>query len=188
MGRQRPAYNGTMCRIRSLAAPCALAAAILLSISPAATAQATAPRPAPAAAPAAPPARGIQLPSLPDEPAPGEADLGVPIYPNAQFLRSYDAGRGQRFYLFGAQASFVEIVNYYRTILKQRGELVFERPGTHVFETARFREETMGFPPGVTIKDYAGTGSAGYPNPHPGGEPQRFATIIQIVPAPAGGR
>jgi hypothetical protein len=106
----------------------------------------------------------------------------VPVYPNAQFLRSYDAGQGQRYYLFGAQASFTEIVNYYKTILRQRGELVFERPATHMFETARFREETMAFPPGVTVKDFAGTGSAGYPNPRPGGQPARFATVIQIVP------
>ena len=122
-------------------------------------------------------------PSLPVEAAPTEAQLGVPIYPTAQFIRSFDAGRGQRYYLFGAQASFTEIVNYYRTMLKQRGELVFERPATHIFDVGRFREETMAFPPGVTVKDYAGTGSAGYPNPRPGGQPPRFATVIQVVPA-----
>jgi hypothetical protein len=32
--------------------------------------------------------------------APTEAMLGVPIYPGAQFIASYDAGRGQRFYIF----------------------------------------------------------------------------------------
>jgi hypothetical protein len=178
-----------MRRIRPLVAACAVTGLALVALPCGAGAQATAARPAsqPAAAPAAPAARAIPLPSLPEEPLPTEPVLGVPVYPNAQFLRSYDAGRGQRFYLFGAQASFVEIVNYYRTILKQRGELVFERPGTHVFETVRFREELMAFPPGVTVKDYAATGSAGFPNPRPGAEPQRFATIIQIVPAPTGG-
>ena len=35
------------------------------------------------------------------EAPPTEAMLGVPIYPGAQFIASYDAGRGQRFYLFG---------------------------------------------------------------------------------------
>jgi hypothetical protein len=142
---------------------------------------------APKAAAAAPPTaqadRPIELPSLRVEPPPAEAQLGIPIYPTAQFIRSFDAGHGQRYYLFGAQASFTEIVNYYRTILKQRGELVFERPATHAFDVGRFREETMAFPPGVTVKDYAGTGSAGYPNPKPGGQPPRFATVIQIVPA-----
>lgn len=151
------------------------------------TAQApAAARPAPAAQAPAPPAapKGIMLPSIPEEAAPTEAQLGITIYPNAQFIRSFDAGRGQRYYLFGAQASFTEIVNYYRTILKQRGELVFERPATHMFEVGRYREDTMAFPPGVTVKDFASTGSAGYPNPKPGGQPARFATIIQIVAVP----
>jgi hypothetical protein len=46
--------------------------------------------------------------------------LGLPVYPGAHFLRSYDAGRGQRYYIFGVQASFAEIVAYYRTVLRQR--------------------------------------------------------------------
>jgi hypothetical protein len=108
--------------------------------------------------------------------------LGVPIFPNAQFLASYDAGRGQRYYLFGSASSFVELVTYYRTILKQRGELVFDVPATHQFDVGRFREDTMAFPPGVTIKDFQSAVSEGYPNPKPGGQPARFRTVIQIVP------
>ncbi len=38
------------------------------------------------------------------EAAPTEAMLGVPIYPSAQFIASYNAGRGQRYYLFGTAA------------------------------------------------------------------------------------
>jgi hypothetical protein len=117
---------------------------------------------------------------------PNEATLGVPIYPNAQFLTSYDAGRGQRFYLFGVVLSFTDAVTYYRTTLKTRGEVLFESPPTHQFELARFREEAMAFPPSVTIKDYTWGGSGGYPNPTPGAEPARFPTIIQIVPSPPG--
>jgi hypothetical protein len=112
--------------------------------------------------------------------------LGVPIYPSAQFLRSYDAGRGQRFYLFGVTLPFAEMVSYYRTALKNRGDVLFETPPTHQFETGRFRSETMAFPPSVTIKDYTWGGSAGYPNPRRGGQPARFPTVIQIVPVPAG--
>ena len=41
----------------------------------------------------------------------------------------------------------------------------------------------MAFPPGVTIKDFQSDISQGYPNPKPGGQPARFPTIIQIVPA-----
>lgn len=134
--------------------------------------------------PPAPPASTAPAeprPALPDG-APTEAALGVPIYPGAQFLSSYDAGRGQRFYIFGSSASFVELVAYYRTMLKRNGNLVFEVPATHTFEVGRFREDTMAFPPGVTIKDYKSEVSAGFPNPNPKATPATFPTIIQIVP------
>ena len=116
------------------------------------------------------------------EGAPTEAMLGVPIYPGAQFLASYDAGRGQRYYLFGSAAPFVDLVTYYRNVLKQKGELVFDVPATHEFDVGKYREETMAFPPGVTIKDFESSVSEGYPNPKPGGQPARFRSIIQIVP------
>ena len=110
--------------------------------------------------------------------------LGVPLYPNVQFLASYDAGMGQRFYIFGATASFVELVAYYRTLLKRNGDAVFDSPATHTFETGRFRDRSMAFPPSVTIKDYQTAVSQGYPNPKPGAQPPWFPTLIQIVPAP----
>ena len=116
------------------------------------------------------------------EKPPTDQSLGVPIYPGAQFIASYDAGRGQRFYIFGSAASFVDLVTFYRTVLKQKGDLIFDAPATHQFETGRFREETMAFPPGVTIKDFQSQISQGYPNPKPGSQPARFPTIIQIVP------
>ena len=109
-------------------------------------------------------------------------DARVAIFPGAQFIASYDAGRGQRYYIFGSPATFVELVAYYRTVLKQKGELVYEVPATHEFDVGKYREETMAFPPGVTIKDYESDVSAGYPNPKPGGQPARFPTLIQIVP------
>jgi hypothetical protein len=116
--------------------------------------------------------------------APSEASLGVPIYPGAEFIASYDAGRGQRYYLFGTNTDFGEIVNYYKNVLKQKGELVFEEPAIHQFDLGKFREETMAFPPSVTVKDYAWGGSTGYLNPHRGKSPERYKTVIQIVPAP----
>jgi hypothetical protein len=139
------------------------------------------PPPGTTAPPAGAPAEPAPAPAAA---VPSETTLGVPLYPGAQFLTSYDAGRGQRYYLFGTTGSFVALVTYYRTLLKQRGELVFEAPATHQFDIGRFREETMAFPPSVTIKDYQSDISQGYPNPKPGGEPARFPTIIQIVPAP----
>jgi hypothetical protein len=137
---------------------------------------ATAPTPAPAAPAAAPNAS--------DKEGPG--DLGVPIYPGAQFIASYDAGRGQRYYLYGTESDFAQIVGWYRTTLKQKGELVFEEPPVHMFEIGRYKEETMAFTPSVTVKDYTWAGAAGYINPKRGGSPARFKTIIQVVPNPPG--
>ena len=136
--------------------------------------------PAQPAPPVSAPARAA------DVDAPTEATLGVPLYPTGQFIASFDAGRGQRYYIFGTTAPYAELVTYYRTVLKDRGDQVFEQPPTHIFEVGRFRDETMAFPPSVTIKDWTSGGSAGYPNPRPGAQPARFPTIIMIVPAPPG--
>jgi hypothetical protein len=145
-------------------------------------------QPAPQPPPAQPvqpaPAVAIDLTTT----APTEAQLGVPIYPGAQFIRSYDAGRGQRYYLFGSAATFVDLVAYYRNALKQKGDLIYDVPATHEFDVGRFNEETMAFPPGVTIKDFQSDLSQGFPNPKPGGQPARFPTIIQIVPVAGNAR
>jgi len=114
---------------------------------------------------------------------PTESTLGVQIYPGAEFLQSFDAGKGQRYYLFGSNTPFAEIVNYYKTVLKQKGELVYDEPAIHQFDIGKFKEETMAFPPSVTVKDYTWAGSAGYLNPKRGKQPVRFKTIVQIVPA-----
>ena len=134
-------------------------------------------RRAPAPAPAAPVDPG----------APTEATLGFPIYPTAQFIASYDAGRGAAL-LHLRRDGAVRRPRRSTTgrQLKERGNQVFEEPPTHMFEVGRFRDETMAFPPGVTIKDWTWGGSSGYPNPKPSGQPARFPTIIMIVPAPPG--
>ena len=141
--------------------------------TPVRPAQPVTPAPAPAPAPATAAAAEV---------APTEANLGVPIFPGAQFIASYDAGRGQRYYIFGSASSFVELVAYYRTVLKEKGNLVFQDPPTYMFEIGKFSDETMAFPPGVTIKDFQSDVSQGYPNPKRGAQPDRFPTIIQIVP------
>jgi hypothetical protein len=149
------------------------------------------PRPVPPPPQTAAPAPATPPPAAPVSPAPAasaptEAELGFPVYPNAQFIASYDAGRGQRYYLFGSELRFVDLVKYYQSALKNRGTLVFDAPATHIFEIGRFREEAMAFPPGVTIKDYTWNGSAGYLNPKKNAQPARFPSIIQIVPSPPG--
>ena len=160
------------------------------------------PRPgaAPPTAPAAPAPRATAPSTQPAAPAqaaqpaadpgiPTEASIGIALYPGAQFLASYDAGRGQRYYIFGATAPFAEVVGYYRTQLDERGNVVYEDPATHMFTggpLGRYRDETMAFPPSVTVKDWTSGGSQGYPNLKPGAQPARFPTIIMIVPAPPG--
>jgi hypothetical protein len=140
--------------------------------------------PAPAA-PAPAPAAATQ-PAPPADPnAPDAVTVWFPLYPTAQFLASYDAGRGQRYYVYGTTAPYADIVTFYRTQLRERGDQVFEQPPTHMFSMGRFREETMAFPPGVTVKDWTYGGSPGYPNPKgAAGQPARFPTIIMIVPPP----
>jgi hypothetical protein len=161
--------------------------AVILAVAILATGQATQPaRPASPGQPprvTPPPAPAAPTPN-PAETAPTEVALGVPVYPGSQFIASYNAGRGQRYYIFGSSATFVDLVTYYRNALKQRGELVYEVPATHEFDVGKFDEERMAFPPGVVIKDYQTDVSQGYPNPKPGGQPARFPTIIQIVAVP----
>jgi hypothetical protein len=138
--------------------------------------------PPPGQTPATPP-RATTPP--PDATAPSATEVGFPIYPAAQFLASYDAGRGQRYYIYGATAPFADVVTYYRMQLDERGSLIFKEPPTHMFEVGRFRDETMAFPPGVTVKDWTWGGSAGYLNPRPKSQPERFPTIVMIVPPQA---
>src|SRR4051812_9521962 len=86
----------------------------------------------PPAAPSSPPSAPAAPPPQTHTPAPAvtrqasiaaskqevptEAMLGAPIYPSAVYLTSYDAGRGQRFYLFGATVPYAELVGYYKTV------------------------------------------------------------------------
>ena len=164
-----------------------------------AAAQVPVPFPKPTRPPGTPPAKPsdppVARPSDPPAPTPGaqtradapsEESLGAPIYPGSQFVTSYDAGKGQRYYLFGTNAGYAEIVAYYRNVMKDRGDEVFREPPVHMFDLERFREQTMAFPPSVTIKDYAWGGLQGFLNPKTGAEPARYRTIIQIVPLPPG--
>jgi len=150
--------------------------------TPSATSAPAAATAAPAAAAATAAPAAAEATAAPAEAAPTEVTLGVPVYPGAQFIASYNAGRGQRYYIFGSSATFVDLVTYYRNALKQKGELVYEVPATHEFDVGRFDEDRMAFPPGVVIKDFQSDVSQGYPNPKPGGQPARFPSVIQIVP------
>ena len=135
------------------------------------------------------PASEEQQQSAPDEEVstatlPTEETLGVPMYPSASYLASYDAGRGQTLHIYGTNASFEEMVRYYRVILNEGGNRVFDSPATHQFDTERFRDEEMTYRPSVTVKDYTWNGAEGYLNPTPGATPARYQTIIQVTTAP----
>jgi len=200
----------TMCPLRvAVAVACAVTASVSLAAGHAAGAPqplgqpplrppATAPGQAPPAprppapptaapAPQAPPAPGARATAAPvpaAEPAPTAQTLGLPVYPAAQYLATYDAGRGQKYVLFGTTAAFADVVGYYRTQLSDKGDLVYKEPLTHVFEVGRFREETMAFPPGVTVKDWTYGGSQGYPHLQANAQTVRYPTVIMLVPQP----
>lgn len=116
--------------------------------------------------------------------APTAATLGAPLYPTSEFLESFDAGRGQRYFLFGTNAAFTEIVAYYKNMLKNGGRTITEAPAMQQWELGKFQDQTMAFPPSVTVKDYSWGGSTGYLFVD-GTKDRRFKTIIQIVPVPA---
>ena len=99
-----------------------LKSAYVLAIALAA--QTPQPFPKPGEPKTAPPAQQQPVPppvaapgpsSRPPAGIPTEATLGVSIYPGAEFLSSYDAGRGQRYYLFGTTAGFLEIAEVIRS-------------------------------------------------------------------------
>ena len=156
------------------------------------------PFPQPTGTSAVPPAKPVDPPAV-SQPAPGktaapaaprpvtkpsEADLGVRVYQGADFLDSFDAGRGQRFFIYGTNDSYADVVAFYK---QQRGggSEVFKTPPTQRFELdVKFKEETMAFPPSVVVKDYTWNNSEGYLYVD-GTHEKRYRTIIQIVPAPA---
>lgn len=115
-------------------------------------------------------------------PAAPDGSPGFPVYPAAQFLETFDAGKGQQYHLFGTDAPFADIVNYYKSTLKTGGRVIFQVPLMHQFDLGRFQEQTMAYPPSVVVKDYTWNGSEGYLHVS-GTTSRRYKTIIQIVPA-----
>lgn len=123
-------------------------------------------------------------PAVPAPPGTPPEVLRVPIHPSAEYLESFDAGRGQRYYLFGVNSPYTTIVEYYKTVMRNGGRELVKAPGMQQFDLGRFQEETMAYPPSVVVKDYAWGESTGYLFVS-GTTQKRYRTIIQIVP-PAG--
>ena len=130
-----------------------------------------------------------QTSQTPVQPAPQaqantvDAAVGAPIFAGAEFLSSIDAGQGQRYYLYGTNASYADVVAFYKQALKTGGRELFKAPAMQQFDLGKFQEDTMVFVPSVVVKDYTWNGSTGYLHVT-GTTEKRFATVIQIVPAP----
>ena len=110
--------------------------------------------------------------------------LGVQMYSGAEFLESIDAGQNQRYYIFGTNAPYADVIAFYRQVLKANPRELFKAPAMHQFDLGKFQEESMAYPPSVVVKDYTWNGSTGFLH-ITGTAEKRYATIIQIVPAPA---
>ena len=137
----------------------------------------------PASSAAPPPAVAAPIPETPAPPS-AQAPQGLPVYPTAEFIDGFDAGSGQRYYLYGTDRPFEDIVAYYRNVLKNGGRELFREPPMRQFDLGRYQEDTMAYPPSVVVKDYTWNGSSGYLAVS-GTTEKRYRTIIQIVPATA---
>jgi hypothetical protein len=149
--------------------------------SPAPPGQPPAPPPVPSTPPPTPPAPAVEIPPIP---ASVQAPQGLPVYPTAEFIDGFDAGSGQRYYLYGTDLPFEDIVAYYRNVLKNGGRELFREPPMRQFDLGRYQENTMAYPPSVVIKDYTWNGGAGYLAVS-GTTEKRYRTVIQIVPVTA---
>lgn len=106
---------------------------------------------------------------------------GVPIYPGAEMLSSFDSG-SQRVFLFGSSMPYSDVVAYYKTQLRSGGNELFRAPAMQQFDLGSFRAETMDYRPSVVVKDYGATDQAAYLHVT-GTAEKRYRTVIQIVPA-----
>jgi len=136
--------------------------------------------PEPAAPAARPPAPAATQPPI-DTPRGDRAPEGTPVYPSAEFIDSYDAGSGQRYYLYGTNAPYADVVGYYKNTLKNGGRELYKTPPMQQFDLGKFQEDSMAYPPSVVVKDYTWNGSAGYLTAA-GSTEKRYRTVIQIVP------
>ena len=126
-----------------------------------------------------PPGRPSSTPAPVKNDAP--PDVRALAYPSADYLGAIDAGRGQRYYLFGTNTPYPDILMYYKNVLKNSGRELFKTPAMQQFDLGKYSEDTMAYPPSVVVKDYTWNGSEGYLHVD-GVMEKRFRTVIQIVP------
>ena len=154
--------------------------------APQATQAPPVPKPFPGSAPppVTPPttARDQTAAGSPQQQAPPAGSVDQYVYPGAEFIATYDAGRGhQQYHLYGTNTPYAEVVAHYRNTLRGRNNEVFRTPPTYQFDLGRFDDGTMAYPPSVVVKDYTWNGSTGYMHVA-GTTEKRYRTIVQIVP------
>lgn len=157
-------------------------AALLAFVLAAATALAAQgpPRPRPFPGAAQPSTQTAPAQGRPQAPA-ADPSLGIPLYPGAELLGTYEAGPNQQMHIYGSSAVFTTVVEFYRTALRDRGRQLFGGP-MHQFDLARYRRETMMLQPAVTVKDFTWNGREGYVHVS-GRQIVKYPTVIQVVPA-----
>ena len=102
--------------------------------------------------------------------------------PGAQFIASYDAGRGQRYYIFGSPASFVDLVAYYRTVLKQKGRAGLRRARDPRVRRRQVPRRHDGVSAGRDDQGLPVGRVAGLSEPEAGRPARAVPDVIQIVP------
>jgi len=115
--------------------------------------------------------------------APSETLLGIKIYPNAEYLESFDVGRGQKCYLFGTNMAFTDIVLYYKGQFRgNTGRELFKMPQVQWWDLGSFDDKTMAMQPSVVVKDYSAVDGGGYLFIK-GATQKKYKTLIQVVPS-----
>jgi hypothetical protein len=137
----------------------------------------------PVAAPAATPApAGAAAPAARDA-GPDDPRLrGVPVYPGAAFLQSFDLGAGQWLFMFGTNDLYGSVVTFYKGQIGKSTELSKNTPSIQQFDLGPFDAGRMPQRPSVIVKDFTWPDPAGYL--HVSGTAEtRYKTIIQVIPA-----
>ena len=96
----------------------------------------------------------------------------------------FDAGQGQRYYLYGTNAAYLDVMTFYKNALKNSGRELYKVPAMQQFDLGKYQDDAMAYPPSVVVKDYTWNNSPGYLFIS-GTTEKRFKTIIQIVPPSA---
>jgi hypothetical protein len=141
----------------------------------------------PPSSPSAPATPATATSAMSQDGRPTDAMLGnVAMFPDADYLQSVDVGRGQRYYVYGTNAPFADVVAFFKSTRKTGGRQLFQAPAMQQFDLQDFKEQTMVMQPSIVVKDYTWTGSApsdGYLFvPDKGTTAKRYKTIIQVVP------